>query len=74
MTKEDGVGESNILREEDITPEQAEVFLRAKKQQRADQCIVEVEKILEQYQCQIRAYPRLTADGRIITTAEIVAV
>lgn len=59
---------------QEITTEKAQEFLQAQNKLRAEQAKVEIEKILEQYKCQIRAYPFINPEGRIVATADIVAV
>jgi len=58
---------------QEMTTDQAQAFLDAQNRLRAEQAKVEIEKILEQYECRIQAYP-VIIDGRIVATAEIVAV
>ncbi len=53
----------------EITTEQAQEFLLAQNKQRAEQCKQEIQKILDQYKCQIRAYP-LIVDGKIVAQAK----
>lgn len=59
---------------QEMTTEKAQEFLQAQNRLRAEQAKMEIEKILEQYKCQIRAYPLINLEGRIVATADIVAV
>ena len=58
---------------QEMTTEQATEFIQAQNRLRAEQCTVEIQKILEQYKCQINTYP-VIVDGLIRATAEIVAL
>lgn len=58
---------------QEMTTEQAQEFLQSQNRLRAEQCTAEIQKILEQYQCRINAYP-VIVDGLIRTTTEIMAV
>jgi hypothetical protein len=58
---------------QEMTEEKAQEFLQAQNRLRAEQAKVEIQKILDQYQCQIQTYP-VIIDGLIRATAEIVAV
>ena len=58
---------------QEMTTEQAQAFLEAQNKLRAELCTAEIQKILEQNQCQINTYP-VIVDGLIKTVTEIVAV
>ena len=59
--------------EQKMTTEQMQEFIQAQNRLRAEQCTIEMQKILDQYKCQIRAYP-VIVDGLIRVKTEIVAV
>ena len=58
---------------QEITTEQAQEFLQTQNKLRAEQCTAEIQKILDQYKCQINSYP-VIIDGLIRANVEIVAV
>ena len=57
----------------EMSTEQMQEFLQNQNKLRAEQAALEIQKILEQYQCRITAYP-VIVEGLIRATAEIVAV
>ena len=57
----------------EITAEQATEVLQKEREERAEQCNVDITKALDKYNCQINAVP-LIVDGRIVTRVEIVAL
>lgn len=57
-----------------ITTEQANEVVQKEKLERVERCKIKIQKALDEDKCQIRAYPLLNADGRIVATADIVAV
>ena len=58
---------------QEMTTEQAQAFLQSQNRLRAEQCMVEIQKILDQYKCRINSYP-VIIDGKITTQTEIAAV
>lgn len=58
---------------QEMTAEKAQAFLVTQNKLRAEKCTAEIEKILEQHQCQFNAQPFID-DGRILVRVEIVAL
>lgn len=47
-----------------ITKEQIEAY----KMQRVKECQVAIERLLEEYECELSAVAQITPDGRIVTS------
>ena len=57
-----------------VTAEQATEIIQKEKLERAERCRMNVQKDLDADNCQIRAFPFINAEGRIVTQVEIVAL
>jgi len=56
-----------------MTPEQASALLETDRKQRVDQAAQGVQRVLQEWRCDLIAVAQLTQDGRISTAVQIVA-
>ncbi len=61
-------------KEQEITAEQAAEVVQKEKLERAERCKMKIQRALDEDKCQIRPYPFINADGKIVAGVEIVAV
>lgn len=59
--------------DESLTVQDAQAMLKADQQRRSEAAGAALRAILEQYTCDLVAVPRLTTDGRIVATIQVVA-
>jgi len=65
---------TEVKKSEIATTDEARALLDADKRQRAEVCLREIGAVLERHRCQLVTMPQLTADGRIVAQAQVVAL
>lgn len=58
---------------DNITAEQARKLLEQDEQARSNAAAQQIQAVLAEHNCQLIAMPQITADGRVVATAQIVA-